>query len=431
MNRTLVPTTIMNLPASHCSMRLRILAAALASCLLLACGGVGSGGTGLGGVLAGGGGVGGGGLGTSSLSVRSALSEGTITGFGSVIIDGVRYDDSAVSAPYVTDYDEGQQPAALHLGQRVRLELDTSGKAIAIEVLPQLQGPVTAAPVDGWLQVAGQWVRVGSKVFLPDHARLLDIGTGSGDLEIHGVWGHDPQRGAVLEATLVRLRLPPANGDAATQPVLVGGVVQAVDGRTVTVGAAGGARFTIPEGSSVPTVGTLVSFWLDRAVLAQPQPWPVKGGRRPLVLADGTTMTLSGAVSAIDGSSASVQGIKIELPRGSSGPGVQSTAPQLGDFVQVTVRRVGDQLELLKSEVRGPAAAASIPVEVRALLSGTDWTQRPLLINPRNVGVLVPAGVLEASRCAAFGRAAVEVYVKAEPGPLPLTATELTCTQAP
>lgn len=405
----------MNAPLRLRASRLRILAATLASCLLLACGGVGSGGTGLPSVLTGGG-VGSGG---------SSLAEGTITGFGSVIVDGVRYDDSAVSAPYVTDYDEGQQPVALHLGQRVRLELDTSGKAIAIEVLPQLQGPVTAAPGGGWLQVAGQWVRVGPKVFLPDHAQLLDIGTNSKDLEVHGVWGYDVQRGAVLEATLVRLRLPPANGDAAAQPVLVGGVVQAVDGRNVTVG---GAKFALPEGSSVPPVGTLVSFWVDRAVLAQPQPWLVKGGRRPLVLADGTTMTLSGAISAIDGSGASVQGFKVAFP---TGLGAQSAGLRLGELVQVTVRSVGGALELVKSEVQGPATAAGMPVSVRAVLSGTDWTQPQLVIRPRDVAVQIPASVLEASGCAAFGAAAVEVSVQAEPGPLPLTATELTCTQAP
>jgi hypothetical protein len=410
----------MNVFGQRCSRRLQMLAAVSVCSLLLACGGVGSGGTGLPG--------GGGALGV--LSGLPSRAEGTITGFGSVIVDGVRYDDSALSATYVTDYDEGQQPVALHLGQRVRLELDAGGKAVAIEVLPQLQGPVTAAPDSGWLQVAGQWVRVGPKVFLPDHAQLLDINTDSKDLEVHGVWSYDPQRGAVLEATLVRLRALPVSGDATVQPVLVGGVVHAVDGRTVTVGAAGGVRFTLPESASVPPVGTLVSFWVDRAVLAQPQPWGVRGGRRPLVLADGSTMSLSGAISAIDGSSASIQGVKIEFPSGSGGPGVQSTAPQLGDFVQVTVRRVGDQLQLLKSEVRGQAAAVSIPVEVRATLSGTDWTQRPLLIKPRDVGVLIPPSVLEDSGCADFGGAAVEVSLKAESGPLPLTATELTCAQA-
>jgi hypothetical protein len=81
----------------------------------------------------------------------------------------------------------------------------------------------------------------------------------------------------------VRLRALPVSGDATVQPVLVGGVVHAVDGRTVTVGAAGGVRFALPESASVPPVGTLVSFWVDRAVLAQPQPWGVRGGRRPLV----------------------------------------------------------------------------------------------------------------------------------------------------
>ena len=56
--------------------RLRWLASALAASLLIACGG---------GIdLAGGVGSGG-----------SGLAEGTITGFGSVIVDGTRYDDSA------------------------------------------------------------------------------------------------------------------------------------------------------------------------------------------------------------------------------------------------------------------------------------------------------------------------------------------------
>lgn len=404
----------MNILGLRCSTGLRILAAVLACALLLACGGVGSGGTGL--------------PSGSALNVRpglTSIAEGTITGFGSVIVDGVRYDDSAVTTTYVTDYDDGQQPVALHLGQRVRLELDAGGKAVAIEVLPQLQGPVTSPPDSGWLQVAGQWVRVGPKVFLPDHARLLDINSDSQDLEVHGVWGYDPQRGAVLEAALVRLRVPPAQTHTATQPVLVSGVVHAIDGNTVTVGAAGGARLTVPEGASTLTVGMLVSFWIDRAVLTQPQPWVVKGGRRPLVLADGSTMTLSGAISALDDSGASVQGLKVAFP---TGPGIESAQARLGDLVQVTVRRVGDRLELLSTQVRGLAAATSTAVEVRAILSGTDWTQQPLLIKPRDVGVLVPASVLEASGCADFGAAAAQVSVKAEPGPLPLTATELTCT---
>jgi len=180
----------------------------------------------------------------------------------------------------------------------------------------------------------------------------------------------------------------------------------------------------------------LVSFWADRAVLTQAQPWPVKGGRRPLVLADGTTMTMSGAISAIAGDSASVQGLKVQLPElanvqvpGSLGS--QSAGPQPGAFVKLTVRRVGEQLELVDSQVLPQAAPVGVAVEVRASLSGTDWTQRPLSIKPRNVEMRVPDAVLQASGCAEFGTGAVDVHVKAAPGPLPLTATELTCKKSP
>jgi hypothetical protein len=415
----LIPKPIMNAPAPRRSRPLRLLAAALASCLLLACGGVGSGGSGLP--------TGGLNTGNPGGAAPFGLAEGTITGFGSVIVDGVRFDDSAVAAPYVIEFDGARQDVALHLGQRVRLELDASGKAVAIEVLPQLHGPVTAAPGGGWLQVAGQWVRVGTQAILADFKQVADIPVDDKDLEVHGTWGYDASRGAVLEATLVRLRALPATGGAASQPVMVAGVVQAVDGRTVTIGTVGGARLTLSEGSSVPPVGTLVSFWVDRAVLTQAQPWPVKGGRRPLVLADGTTMTMSGAISAIDGHLASVQGLKVQLP---GSQGVQSDAPQPGAFVKFTVRRVGEQLEVADSKVLPQAAPVGVDIEVRASLSGTNWAQRPLSIKPRNVEMRVPDRVLQASGCAEFGTGTVDVHVKAAPGPLPLTATELTCTKS-
>jgi hypothetical protein len=426
--RPLIPKTIMNAPAPRRFVPLRLLAAALVSCLLLACGGVGSGGSGLppGGLN----------TGNPGGAAPFGLAEGTITGFGSVIVDGVRYDDSAVGAPYVIEFDGNRQDVALHLGQRVRLELDTSGKAVAIEVLPQLHGPVTAAPGGGWLQVAGQWVRVGTQAILADFKQVADIPVDDKDLEVHGTWGYDASRGAVLEATLVRLRALPAAGGAATQPVMVAGVVQAVDGRTVTIGTVGGARLTLPEGSSVPPVGMLVSFWVDRAVLTQAQPWPVKGARRPLALADGTTMTMSGAISAIDGDRASVQGLKVQWPElanvqvpGSLGS--QSAGPQPGAFVKLTVRRVGEQLEVVDSKVLPQAAPVGVDIEVRASLSGVDWTQRPLSIKPRGVEIRVPDAVLKASGCAEFGTGAVDVHAKAAPGPLPLTATELTCRKFP
>ena len=392
----------MHAPAQFRPRRSRLLAVIVACAFLLACGG--------GSQFAGGVGSGG-----------SGLAEGTITGFGSVIVDGVRYDDSAAS-PQVEDATGSRQAAALHLGQRVRLELDDAGKARAIEVLPQLLGPVTAAPGGGWLRVAGQWVRVSAEAVLADHARADDIAVGS-EIEAHGAWGVDTVHGAVLEATLLRLR-PGAAGGAAL-PVLVGGVVQAVDGRTVTLGAAG---VSLPAGAPVPAPGEVVALWVARATLAQAQPWPALAQRKAPELADGATLALGGSVGTRDGNRLRVQGLEVEW---SGEVGTASAGPQRGDVVKLTVRRVDGRFEVLRSEVRDPSGQSGSQVELRARLSGVDWTQPSLLLRPRDVPVLVPAHLIPASGCAGFGSSAVDVVIEAAPGALPLRARTLECSAAP
>jgi len=382
--------------------RFGFLTTALACALLVACGG--------GSQIAGGVGSGG-----------SGLAEGTVTGFGSVIVDGVRYDDSAASAQ-VEAADGSRQATALHLGQRVRLELDAAGKALAIEVLPQLLGPVTATPGDGWLQVAGQWVRVSADAVLADHAQVADIAPGS-ELEVHGAWGFDAARGVVLEATLLRLR-----AGAALLPVLVGGVVQAVDDRVVTLGADGGTRVSLPADAPVPVTGEAVALWLSRAVLAQAQPWPALSQRKAAELPEGATLVLGGVVGARDGKRLRVQGLEVDW---FGDVGVASAAPQRGDAVQLTVRRVGGRFEVLRSEPREQPGKPGARVELHARLADVDWGQSALVLTPRGVRVLVPASVVQASGCAAHGRAAVDVEIEAAPGAFPLRATRLECSPAP
>ncbi len=392
----------MHAPAMLLPRRLRFLAVVAACVFQIACGG--------GSQLAGGVGSGG-----------SGLAEGTITGFGSVIVDGVRYDDSA-AAPQVEGADGGRQVAALHLGQRVRLELDDAGKARGIEVLPQLLGPVTAAPGGGWVQVAGQWLRVSAETVLADHAQADDIAVGS-ELEAHGAWGFDAGRGAVLEATLLRLRSGAAGG--AALPVLVGGVVQAVGVSTVTLGVAGGTRLSLPAGAPVPALGEVVALWVARATLAQAQPWPVLGQRKAAEVPEGATLVLGGPVATRDGNRLRVQGLEVDW---FDDVGIASAAPQRGEVVKLTVRRVGGRFEVLRSEVRDQPGKLGARVELRARLSGVDWSQPSLLLTPRGVRVLVPGQVIQASGCAGFGSAAVDVAIEAAPGALPLRATSLECS---
>ena len=111
-------------------------------------------------------GVGGGGTG-SPLS----FSQGPITGFGSIIVNGVHFDDGAAS---VVDDDGNALSAAQSL--RLGTVVDVQGSAVAddmatastIRVHVDLVGPVTAAydATAGRLAVLGQPVRVTSATAL-------------------------------------------------------------------------------------------------------------------------------------------------------------------------------------------------------------------------------------------------------------------------
>jgi hypothetical protein len=378
--------------------RPRRLFVALASLLLLACGG----GTDLAG------GVGSGG---------SGVAEGLITGFGSVIVDGVRYDDSAA---LVRSEDEAGQktPVALLLGQRVRLALDGAGKVSGIEVLPQLLGPVTAQAQGGWLRVAGQWVRVDADTVLADHTDAAAIPQGT-DVEVHGTWQADDTRGMVLVAAMLR------NRDAAPNaPVLVSGVVHEVHGLTVTLGAAGGTQLTLPAGATLPSPGDIVALWVVRSELAQGPavPWRALRQRVASPVEEGATLVLGGAVRAAAGRRFSVQGLELDWPEG---PGAQTLLPQRGDFVRLMLRRVGDRWEVLRAEVRDEPSKLGGRVELRGRLAGVDWSARPLELTLRGVRVVIPPGLLANSSCS--GNAALDVEIEAARGRLPLQALGLRC----
>jgi hypothetical protein len=381
--------------------RVRWLASGLVASLLAACG--------LGIDLAGGVGSGG-----------SGLVEGTITGFGSVIVDGVPYDDSVAQAQ-VRGEDDRLDHTTLLLGQRVRLVLDDPRKAREIEVLPQLRGPVTLVQSGDGLQVAGQWVRVDADTVFVDGAGRTALATVGAELEVHGHWLQDEVRGTMLAATLV-LAVGAVPADA---PMLVGGVVHAVDGRIVTLGLDGGTRLSIPQEQSLPPVGEVVAAWVSRGALADGDPWPVRRQRQAPSGVEGTTLVVGGPVQSSKVGSVRVQGLELEWPGGLA---ALEPLPQRGDFVQLTLRRVSGRWEVQAVERRDSPQKLGGRVVLRARSSGIDWLQQPLELTLRGVRVVVPGDVSAASNCAAFGTAAVDVEVVATPGPLPIGALAVQCS---
>lgn len=173
--------------------RLSILAAACAALTLAACGG-------------GGGSVSGT---TSSTSSSDAGASGTVTGFGSVIVDGVRIDDRSAVAMTETD-DESMQAAELKIGQHVEVEHDANLAAKTIRIVPDLQGIVTAVDATaGTLTVLNQTIKVNSDaaagpvtVFDAPYQALADVKAGDA-VEVHGFIKVDATGKMSIQATRV------------------------------------------------------------------------------------------------------------------------------------------------------------------------------------------------------------------------------------
>jgi hypothetical protein len=151
------------------------------------------------------------------------IAQGTINGFGSVIVNGVHY---ATGSASITVDDQPGTESDLRVGQVVRVEGSvaaggTTGTARSIRYDDNVEGPVQSIDLAAaHLVVLGQTVQVGSGTSFDDSIvpRSLD-GLQVGDrVEVSGLVGSD----GVIAATRIELK-------TGTAPVEVNGAVESVD----------------------------------------------------------------------------------------------------------------------------------------------------------------------------------------------------------
>jgi hypothetical protein len=212
-----------------------------------------------------GGAIGSGGTGAAPQDV----SGGTVTGFGSVIIDGLRFDDSRIAT--VAETAPGaDQPAETRLGHRVELERDALGNPKALRVDATVAGSVDKLTVmsvlGGTLNVLGQTVTInGSAALGPvtqfggGYTSALDVRAGDA-IEVHGVF--KPLGAAqIIQATRIE-KLP-----ALPATLRVSGIVSAL-------GEGGSQRFALGSlavdagGASITPAGTALANGAAVVVLA-------------------------------------------------------------------------------------------------------------------------------------------------------------------
>jgi len=318
--------------------RIRIALGAMLIALLTACGaggdtllsGVGSGGTG----------------GATGGTPTTVL--GQIRGFGSVIVNGVRFDESGA---VVVD-DEGRRLAAdeLRLGMVVLLDgtsdpATLTGVASEIRVISALRGPIqSVSATTESLVVMGVTVRVPATAVLEGVAALSGLVAGD-DVEIHGYL--DSSIGVLTATRVERLTGVPTSFRAR-------GVAGQVDrtARTLRLGAlqvdySSATLVGLPDGPKTGHVLKLVSNLAPTGAGT----WKVDSVELVAAptLPESSRASLEGKVSGYQGTSAfDVQGVRVDA---STARFVGGTPASLADGVRVEVEGTFSGGVLVATEV--------------------------------------------------------------------------------
>jgi len=364
------------------------LSAALAAAVLVACGGGGNDST----------------PGTT-VTPTSVYAAGPITGFGSVIINGVRFDDSAAT---ISD-DDGRTLAEseVHLGMQAEVEGQRGsdaahGLAHAIHIHSALIGPVTAVDTTaGTLTVLGQTVTVDAQTaFDTALANGLAGVTAGAVVQVHGQFDTASQS---YLATRIEL-------DADATHYKIRGTITALDAtaRTLAIGATA-VDFSTTAG--VPTnlaVGKLVAIRLATT--------PVNGVWTATAISDGQRFMhdhdeahLRGVISAFTSvTQFSVDGNPVDasaavFPDGQAGIVLGATVEVEGQLVDgvVVAKVVG-----VENEHRHDGSR----VELHGTISALDTTAQTFVVRGVTVSYAGSVDFHDGSAAALANGLFVEVH---------------------
>lgn len=299
----------------------------------------------------------------------TGISLGTVTGFGSVVIEGHGYDGAAPH--YFNDDQPGTAQAAtsIGLGQRLQLIDDASGSAALIE--PDVVGPLqSVSAASRSFTLNGLVVRVntnpaaGPVTFYSGLSGFSALTPGSMVIEADGSFGVDAAGQPYLQATRV-VQLP-SSTTSVRLTGLVSGLAAAgnsfeLDGTRVQLG---GSTQVYPAGSKLAD-GQLVNVWSAT---------PVVGGVlgagvvrvRSLLGASGSAR-IGGLVSSDPGGGIRVAGIAITPATAAAVAQLQ--AASVGNYVIVQGRIAPDGSSVLADSVQ-PYASQPATVQLRGNITG-------------------------------------------------------------
>ena len=345
-------------------------------------------------------------VGSGGTGAPTGYSVGTVNGFGSVIVDGVSFDD--LHASVVVETAPGaDSPAEAHLGERVSVSYAQAGVARQIRILTALSGPVTTAAANGRFTMLGQTVVVNAAAgsgpttqFGGGYLLASDIAAGD-EVDVHGILALQGGTWILLATRIDKLAAVPSY-------LRVTGVVAGLGGGSTTF-TLGTLTVDASAATLAPAGSTLADGQAVR-VLALPAGYVASGENAPRLAAAQVRIAslqestlddfLSGSISSLDtGAKTFVLGGQPVAYAGATFSPAGAT-PSNESYVQVQ-GKVGSDGTLVATTVNVRDAKTEDDSELSGTVVAFDAVAKHFTLR----GVLVEASTAPLQNCPAGGLA--------------------------
>ncbi len=373
--------------------------------------------------------VGSGGTGRSN----TGIAVGTVNGFGSVIVDGVSYDD--LGAPVVSETAPGVDTLSeVRLGDRVSVTYTGAGIASVVRIDTALSGPVATAFSSGRFSMLGQTVVIDSgngsgptTQFGGGYLQATDIAAGD-PVDVHGVLVQQAGSWVIAATRIDKLSAAPAY-------LRVSGVVGSLSAGAPTTFALG--ELTVDGSGAVLPAGAALADGQAVTVLAAPADYTASGPGAPRLRATQVRIAalqsgalddyVSGSISRLDASAMTFLLGAQQVNYAGAMITPASASPANGRYVQVQ-GKVGSDGSLTASTVAVRDAETEDDSELRGNIVAFDSATNHLTVR----GVLVDAGTASLQGCPASGLAnGLYVQVTGSLGTAGVVAKVIRCETEP
>jgi hypothetical protein len=325
-----------------------------------------------------------------------SYTSGPVSGYGSIIVNGIRYDDTQAT---VTD-DEGhartRSDVKLGMTTHVRGSAVSNAQATAqsVQYGSELLGPIDGAPGATSITVLGQTVKITAKTFFSD-----DLPTGLASLvagNVVEVYGLPDGQGNI---TATRIELKAVDGVSYAGSYKLRGIVSYADTSTRLCAIGAATVSYSSEAQQTPiTVGALVSMRLNKAQSGSN--WvatSIKSGTSGV--ADSQQAHIEGVISKVaDATHFVVNGLTFE-----ASSAVQSAAGgSLAVGVRVEVQGAVTAGVLVASSVRIDVEDGSEDIELHGTVSSLNMSAYTFIVRGTVVsytGITPHGGVLSDGAC--------------------------------